>query len=91
VADSADIRYLVFLPGARGSIVDALAAAAPGWQFDVLDPNEPEVIGGFDGPCALRIRVDEPAPDGRPGGWRWLRLRRGGELAPPDVTEPACP
>jgi hypothetical protein len=91
VADSADVRYPVFLPGARGSLVDALAAAAPGWQFDVLDPNEPAVEGGFGGPCAVRIWAQEPAPDGRPAGWRWLRIRPGGELSAPGTEAVACP
>ncbi len=91
VADSADVRFPVFLPGARGGLVDELAVAAAGWRFEVHDPTEPAVDGGFEGPCALRLWVDAPAPDGLPAGWRWLRLRARGELAAPTAREPACP
>jgi hypothetical protein len=91
LADSADVRFPVFLPGARGGLVDELAASAAGWRFDVHDPNEPEVVGGVEGPCALRIWAEEPAPDELPAGWRWLRLRPRGELAAPTAREPACP
>jgi len=91
VADSADVRYPVFLPGALGSLVDELAVAAVGWRFDVQEPNEPTVVGGLRGPCALQLWVEDPAPDGRPAGWRWLRLQRGGRLTAPSEAAPACP
>lgn len=90
VADSADVRYPVFLPGARGGLVDGIAAVSAGWRFDVLEPNEPTVAGGPGGPCALQLWAEDPAPDGRPAGWRWLPFLRGGRLGPPGAVQPAC-
>lgn len=89
VADSAGVSFPVFIPGARGGMIDELAAAAPGWRFAVEDPSTPQVVTGPSGGCALQVWA-EGAPDGQPEGWRYLALRRDGSLGPPQSAVPEC-
>ena len=89
VADSAGIRYPVFVPGARGGMVELIADAAPGWRFSSEDPELPEVITGPLGACALRLWAEGPVPDGVAEGWRYLTLLRDG-LGAPRVQPPDC-
>jgi hypothetical protein len=91
VADSAEVSYPVFIPGASGMMTDELELSAPGWRLATDHPNAPEVVRGPAGPCALRLWAEEPAPDGQPAGWRFLEIqRRGAPLAPPSTVVPAC-
>ena len=91
VADSSDTQYPVFLPGARGALVEELEIAGSGFRFSLDEANTPTVLrgpGGF--ACALQLWVGEPAGDSLPAGWRYLALGRGGQLERPSVTPPAC-
>jgi len=90
VADSAGTSYPVFIPGARGGMVDELAAAAQSWRFSTDDPDAPEVLAGSAGPCALKLWAEDPAPDGQAAGWRYLSLRRDGSLGLPLAQPPVC-
>lgn len=91
VADSAEVTYPVFVPGASGMMTDELELNAPSWRFATDQQNAPEVVRGPAGPCALRLWAEEPAPDGQPAGWRFLEIqRRGAQLAPPSAAVPAC-
>ena len=88
VADSAGIKYPVFIPGARGGMVELIADAAPGWRFSTEDPELPEVIAGPTGACALQLWAETP-PDGSTEGWRYLVLRPDG-LGAPQAQAPDC-
>jgi hypothetical protein len=91
VADSAEVAYPVFIPGASGMMTDELELSAPGWRFATDQQNAPDVVRGPVGPCALRLWAEEPAPDGQPAGWRFLEIqRRGAQLAAPSAAVPAC-
>ena len=91
VADSAEVTYPVFIPGASGMMTDELELSAPGWRFATDQQNAPDVVRGPVGPCALRLWAEEPAPDGQPAGWRFLEIqRRGAQLAAPSAAVPAC-
>ncbi len=91
VADSAEVGYPVFIPGASGMMTDELELGAPGWRFSTDQQNAPDIVRGPAGPCALRLWAEEPAPDGQPAGWRFLEIqRRGAQLAPPSAAVPAC-
>jgi hypothetical protein len=91
VADSAGVRYPIFLTGRRGAMSDELTDAAPGWRFATEEPQLPAVVPGPRGPCALQLWAEDPPPDGRPAGWRYLALVPGGHLGPPTAETPACP
>ena len=91
VADSAETGYPVFLPGARGALVEELEIAGSGFRFSLDEENAPTILrspGGL--ACALQLWVEESAADSLPSGWRYLALGRGGQLARPSVTPPAC-
>jgi hypothetical protein len=91
VADSAEVAYTVFIPGASGMMTDEIELSAPGWRFSTDQQNAPSVVRGQAGPCALRLWAEEPAPDGQPAGWRFLEIRRrGAQLAAPSAAPPAC-
>lgn len=91
VADSADVAYPVFIPGASGMMTDELELSAPGWRFSTDQQNAPDIVRGPAGPCALRLWAEEPAPDGQSAGWRFMEIqRRGAQLAPPAAPAPAC-
>lgn len=103
VADSAGTGYPVFIPGARGAMADELAAAAPGWRFTVETDSLPRAVRavgdvgavpavrGDAGPaCYVQLWVEDPAPDGAGGGWRFLPLLRGGRLGGPAAAPPVC-
>ena len=91
VADSADTEYPIFLPGARGALVEELEIAGSGFRFSLDEANAPTILRGPGGlACALQLWVEEPASDSLPAGWRYLALRRGGQLDRPSVTPPAC-
>ena len=91
VADSAEVSYPVFIPGASGVMTDELELSAPGWRFATDQQNPPDVVRGPAGPCALRLWAEDPAPDGQPAGWRFLEIqRRGAQLVPPSAVVPAC-
>lgn len=90
VADSAGVSYPVFLPGARGGLIEELAPAAPGWRFATEDPDTPQIVRGPGGACALQLRATDAPPDGQPEGWRYLALFRSGTLGPPRAVAPDC-
>jgi hypothetical protein len=91
IADSSDTRYPVFLPGAKGALVEELEIAGSGFRFSLDEVNAPNILRGPDGPaCALQLWVEEPAADSLPAGWRYLALGRGGQLQRPSVTPPPC-
>jgi len=91
VADSAGVRYPIFLTGRQGTMGDELADAAPGWRFATEEPNLPAVVPGPHGPCAVQLWAEDPTPDGRPAGWRYLAIVSGGHLAGPRTDPPVCP
>ena len=79
VADSAEVEYPIFMPGAKANLVDELQIAGSGYRFDIGDPNTPAVVPGRDGAgCALRLWAVDPVPDSLPAGWRFLALLRSG-------------
>lgn len=92
VADSAEVSYPVFIPGASGTMVDELESTAPGWRFSTEQQTAPDLGRGPTGPCALRLWAEEPAPDGQPAGWRYLEILRRGphQLAAPAAAPPSC-
>ncbi len=91
VADSAEVEYPVFLPGAPANLIDELETAGAGYRFDLAEPNPPSIVPGRQGRgCALRLWAMEPVPDSLPSGWRYLALRRGGALASPSPLPPDC-
>jgi hypothetical protein len=90
VADSAGAAYPVFLPGARGMLVDELEEAAGGFRLSAEEEDAPAVVSGPGGPCALEFWAEAPAPDSQPAGWRYLVLLPGGHLGAPTVHAPAC-
>lgn len=90
VADSAGVSYPVFLVGARGGMTEELASVAPNWRFSTGDDHLPQTLTGPAGACALRLWAEDPAPDGKGEGWRYLPLVRDGPLGPPHLQPPAC-
>ena len=90
VADSAGVAYPIFLAGARGAMAEQIEMAAPGYRLSADPDQPPKVFSGPQGPCAIQAWADEPAPDSLPAGWRYLPLRRAGQLGAPAVTPPAC-
>lgn len=92
VADSAEVSYAVFIPGASGTMVDEIELSAPGWRFSTDPQHAPDLVRGPSGPCALRLWAEEPAPDRQPAGWRFLEILRRGpqQLAAPATVPPAC-
>jgi hypothetical protein len=90
VADSTGAAYPVFLPGARGMLVDALEEAAGGFRLSAEVEDAPSVVTGPGGPCALEFWAEAPAPDSQPAGWRYLALLPGGRLGAPTTGAPAC-
>lgn len=90
VADSAGSAYPVFMPGARGMLIDELERAAPGFRLSAEPERAPTVIAGPRGPCALRLWAEPPTPDAQPEGWRYLTLLGGGRLGAPAAAMPAC-
>lgn len=91
VADSAETRYPVFLPGARSALVEEMEIAGAGFRFSLDDANAPTVLRGPGGlACALQMWVEEPAADSLPAGWRYLAVGRGGQLERPSVAPPPC-
>ena len=91
VADSAEVEYPVFFPGARANLTEEIETAGSGYHFSTDEENPPTVLRGPGGlACALRLWADEPAPDSLPAGWRYLALMRAGELAKPSAVPPDC-
>ena len=91
VADSAEVEYPVFLPGARANLIEEIETAGAGFHFDTGEPNPPGVVRTPGGrACALRLWATEPAPDSLPAGWRYLALVRAGQLDNPSPVSPAC-
>jgi hypothetical protein len=90
VADSAGVAYPIFVAGARGAMAEQIEMAAPGYRLSADPEQPPKMFSGPHGPCAIQVWADEPAPDSLPAGWRYLLLRRAGELGPPAVTAPVC-
>jgi hypothetical protein len=91
VADSAEVAYPMFIPGASGMMTDELELSAPGWRFSTDQRNAPDIVRGLAGSCALRLWAEEPTPDGQPAGWRFMEIqRRGAQLAPPSAVAPEC-
>jgi len=90
VADSAGTAYPIFLPGARGMLIDELEAAAGGYRLSAETESAPSVVTGPRGPCALELWAEAPVPDSQPAGWRYLALLAGGRLGPPTTAAPAC-
>lgn len=91
VADSAQVEYPVFFPGARANLTEEIETAGTGYHFSTGEENTPTVLRGPGGQaCALQIWADEPTPDSLPAGWRYLALLRAGELAKPSAVPPVC-
>jgi hypothetical protein len=90
VEDSAGEAYPVFLPGARGMLVDELEAAAGNFRLSAEPEDAPTVVTGPGGPCALEFWAESPAPDSQPAGWRYLALLPGGRLGAPARVAPVC-
>lgn len=91
VADSAEVQYPVFFPGARANLTEEIETAGSGYHFSTDEQNPPSVVRGPGGrACALQIWAEEPAPDALPAGWRYLALLRAGELAKPSPLPPVC-
>lgn len=90
VEDSAGEAFPVFLPGARGMLVDELEEAAGGFRLSAEPEEAPTVVTGPGGPCALEFWTASPAPDSQPAGWRYLALLPGGRLGAPASVAPVC-
>lgn len=90
VSDSAGTSYPIFVPGARGMMADQIETAAPRWKLSAEPETAPRFLAGAHAPCALQVWAEAPAPDSAPAGWRYLLLRRSGELDPPTATPPQC-
>jgi hypothetical protein len=90
VADSSGAAYPVFMPGARGMLIDELERAAPGFRLSAEPERAPTVVTGPRGPCALRLWAEPPTPDSQPEGWRYLTLLGAGRLGTPAAAAPAC-
>jgi hypothetical protein len=90
VADSAGAAFPIFLAGARGAMTEQIEMAAPGYRLSADPEQPPRVYAGPAGPCAIQAWANEPAPDSQPAGWRYLPLRRSGELGAPATSPPAC-
>ncbi len=90
VQDSAGAAFPIFLPGARGMLVDELADAAGGYRLLAEPENAPAVVPGPHGPCALELWAEAPAPDSQPAGWRYFALLPAGRLGAPSAAAPAC-
>ena len=90
VQDSAGTAFPIFLPGARGMLVDELQDAAAGFRLMAEPEQAPSVVSGPRGPCALEFWAEAPAPDSQPAGWRYLALLPGGRLGKPALVAPTC-
>lgn len=91
VADSAEVEFPVFLPGARANLIEELETAGAGYHFDTGEPNPPAVMRTPGGrACALQLWATEPAPDSLPAGWRYVALLRGSQLDKPSPVPPVC-
>jgi hypothetical protein len=91
IADSAQVEYPVFFPGARANLTEEIETAGSGYHFSTDEANPPAVLRGPGGQaCALQLWADEPTPDSLPAGWRYLALQRAGELAKPTAAPPVC-
>lgn len=89
-ADSAGTAYPVFLPGARGMLIDELEAAAGGLRLSAEIEDAPSVVSGAHGPCALEFWAEAPTADSQPAGWRYFAVLPDGRLGPPTTAAPAC-
>jgi hypothetical protein len=90
VQDSAGAAFPIFLPGARGMLVDELDDVAGGFRLSAQPEDAPTVVSGPHGPCALELWTEAPAPDSQPAGWRFLALLPGGRLGAPTSVAPTC-
>jgi hypothetical protein len=91
VADSAQVEYPAFFPGARANLTEEIETAGTGYRFSTADENPPTVMRGPTGQaCALQLWAEDPTPDSLPAGWRYLALLRAGELAKPIPVPPVC-
>jgi hypothetical protein len=92
VADSAGVRYPIFLVGATGGLREEIAIAASRWVFESEPDGErvPDVLPGPGRACAIRLWALEPAPDRGVEGWRYLPVLPDGRLGPPQRNPPDC-
>ena len=91
VADSEEVQYPVFFPGARANLTEEIETAGSGYRFSTDEQHAPTILRGPGSQaCALQLWADEPAPDSLPAGWRYLALMRAGALARPTAVPPAC-
>jgi hypothetical protein len=92
VADSAGVRYPVFLVGASGGLREEIAIAATGWVFESEPDGErvPDVLPGPSRACALRLWALDPAPDRGGEGWRFVPVLPDGRLGAPRREPPDC-
>jgi len=91
VADSAGVRFPVFIPGAAGAMADELAPAAPSWRFATEDPTPPTIVAAAGRACALQLWAERGTPDGTAEGWRFMAILADGRLGPPRPDAPPCP
>ena len=91
VADSAQVEYPVFFPGARANLTEEIETAGTGYHFSTGEENAPTVVRGPGGQaCAIQLWAEDPTPDSLPAGWRYLALLRAGDLAKPAAVPPVC-
>lgn len=90
VADSSGVSYPVFFPGARPGMNEEISLAAPGWHFATDDDHLPQTFASAGHICALQLWADDSLPDNSQPGWRWLAIRRSGDLGAPSSTSPDC-